>query len=109
MRRDPYADQGDLTGLDEAALSSYIQAQDELKALGIRLWTAGTNASLEFQITAGTPWLRFDYLTHGINAGLGSGASVVERMFVLPFFGKRQSAAIIPTTLTAVSAWIEFL
>jgi len=74
----------------------------------IRLWTVGTNAALEFQITAGTPWLRFDYLTHGGFAA-GSGGAVVERMFVLTFFGKRQSAAIIPTTLTAMSAWVEFV
>jgi len=74
----------------------------------IRLLTLNTTASAEFQVVAGTPWFSWSYVTHGTFGAGGTGGSVVAAHHVIPMGGVRVPAAIIPTTLTACTAWIDF-
>ena len=73
----------------------------------IRLFTTSTLASLEFQVSAGTPWLLWNYITHGA-VSVGSAATLIQSYHTIPMGGVRCQTAIIPTTLTACSAWIDF-
>ena len=74
----------------------------------IRLATLSTLAAVEFQVRAGTPWFVWSYLTHGA-VSVGSAASVIESYHTIQMGGVRVPTAIIPTTLTACSAWIDFV
>lgn len=74
----------------------------------IRLFTANTTASVEFQVVAGTPWFLWNYITHGA-LFTASGGSVIQSHHVIPMGGVRVPTAIIPTTLTACTAWIDFV
>lgn len=74
----------------------------------IRLLALDTTATVEFQIAAGTPWFRWTYTVHGTFGSGGTGGSVVTSHHVIPMGGVKVPTAIIPTTLTACSAWIDF-
>ena len=71
----------------------------------IRILALDTSAAVEWQIAAGTPWFRWSYLQVGF-AGIGSAVSVTPAMFTIPMGGMRVPTAMIPTTMTACSAWI---
>ena len=74
----------------------------------IRILALTTAASVTFQIAAGTPWFEWSYTQVGF-AGVGSTVSVVPTLYTIPMGGIRVPTAIIPTTLTAATAWIDFV
>lgn len=74
----------------------------------IRLFTLNTTAAVEFQVVAGTPWFSWNYLVHGTLLG-GTSISIIQSYHTIPMGGVRCPTAIIPTTLTACSAWIDFV
>ena len=74
----------------------------------IRLFTTNTTATVEFQVVAGTPWFSWNYLIHG-SAIASSATSVISAYHTIPMGGVQCRLAIIPTTLTACSAWIDFV
>ena len=90
-------------------------------ALGSTVWPAGarvsqirilainTLASVTFQIVAGTPWFQWDYLTQASVPVTSSNSVIVPNLYVIPMGGMRVPTAIIPTTLTAATAWIDFI
>ena len=73
----------------------------------IRLFALNTASVAEFQVAAGTPWFRWAYTTNA-SVAAGSADSIVPGHFVIPMGGVRVPTAIIPTTLTACTAWIDF-
>ena len=68
----------------------------------IRILSLSTSAAVEFHIQAGTPWFRWAYLANG------STQTFVPSMYVIPMGNVRLQTAIIPTMLTAATAWIDF-
>lgn len=74
----------------------------------IRIFALDTTAAVTFQIAAGTPWFQWAY-TRNTSVAAGSADSIVPGHFVIPMGGMRVPTAIIPTTLTAATAWIDFV
>lgn len=74
----------------------------------VRIFAIDTTASATFLLAAGTPILRWNFITHGA-VSVGSATSVVQALAVIPLGGVRYPTAWIPTTLTACTAWIDFL
>ena len=72
----------------------------------IRIFAVSTAANVVFNVVAGTPFFTFNYLQ---TVAVNSGIALVPSMFVFPMGGMRCPSAIIPTTLTAATAWIDFL
>mgnify|MGYP001573287815 FL=1 len=72
----------------------------------IRIFAVTTAANVEFQLAAGTPWFTFSYLqTVAVNTGI----TLVPSTFTFPMGGVGVKTGIIPTTLTAATAWIDFV
>lgn len=78
------------------------------KIAQIRILANNTSANVVFQAMVGTPFFEWRYLLHGSAAGTSSQA-VEPALFVIPMGGVRCPTALIPTTLTAATAWIDFL
>lgn len=74
----------------------------------IRVLANTTAASINLQIVAGTPWFQWSYTQVGF-AGIGSTVSVVPSLHTFPMGGIYVPTAFIPTTLTAATAWIDFV
>ena len=74
----------------------------------IRIFAIDTTAAVVLQLAAGTPWFQWSYLVHGA-VSVGSAASVVPTLYTIPMGGVGVKTGIIPTTLTAATAWIDFL
>ena len=72
----------------------------------IRIFAVTTAASVEFQLAAGTPWFTFSYLQ---TVAVNSGITLVPSTFTFPMGGVGVKTGIIPTTLTAATAWIDFI
>lgn len=69
----------------------------------IRILAVTTAATVELQVAAGTPWFNFSYL-QTVTAN-----TVVPSLFVFPMGGVGVKTGLIPTTLTAATAWIDFV
>ena len=72
----------------------------------IRIFAVTTAAIVEFQIAAGTPWFDFSYLQ---TVAVNSGITLVPSYFTFPMGGVMVKTGLIPTTLTAATAWIDFV
>ena len=74
----------------------------------IRIFAVNTLAAVTLQVAAGTPWFQWNYIQSGFT-GVGSSISITQSTFAFPMGGMRVPTAIIPTTLTACTAWIDFI
>ena len=74
----------------------------------VRILAANTTASVVFQANVGTPIFEWRYLLHELGTST-SARSIETAMHVFPMGGVRMPTAWIPTTLTACTAWIDFL
>lgn len=74
----------------------------------VRLLALNTSASCVFQAVVGTPIFEWRYLLHELGSGTSS-RDVISAMYTFSLGGVRFPTAWIPTTMTAVTAWIDFL
>ena len=74
----------------------------------IRILALNTSANVVFQVIPGTPVFEWRYVLHELGAGTSS-RDVVSALHVIPMGGISMQTAIIPTTMTAATAWIDFL
>ena len=74
----------------------------------VRILALDTTASAVFQVVAGTSIFEWRYLVHELGVGT-SARSIQTAMHVFPMGGVGFKTAWIPTTLTACTAWIDFL
>ena len=79
-----------------------------MRVAQIRLLALNTAAEAIFQVSAGTPFLEWRYIR--AEAASAASSRVVEpSLYVIPMGGVRMQVGLIPTTLTACTAWIDFL
>ena len=70
----------------------------------IRLVALTTAAAASWEITAGTPWFQWTLVTNATGAAL-----VAPGYYTFPMGGMRMPDGPIFTTLTACSAWFDFI
>ena len=92
------------TYLVDAQATSALAWPSGARISQVRILALDTTASATFTIVAGgTPVFRFAMLTQG------AGTSIQPALFTYPLGGVSYPVAWIPTTLTACTAWIDFL
>ena len=94
----------DSTYLVDAQATTALSWPGGARFSQVRILALDTTAAATFTIVAGgTPIFRFAVLTQG------AGTSIQPALFTFPLGGVRYPTAWIPTTLTACTAWIDFL